>query len=83
MEKKIFKLEKGSGQGATFYTTNKSAKQHSWYVEKIVKETKVIGKGYYNNLEIDVFCGYNGDNKIFEIEANSSLTIWYDNEQSL
>jgi hypothetical protein len=75
-EKKIFSIEKGWGEGSTFYSI--SDKVHLNYkVDEIKEEMKFCGKGYHNDLTLVIYCGYKNGEKIFEIEANSSLTIMY------
>lgn len=81
-EKKIYSIEKGYGQGASYYRIGNSEK-HSWYVDEIKEEIKPIGKGYHNDITITVFRGYRKGELIFEIEANSSLTISYSQSDSL
>ncbi len=74
MEAKIKSIEKGWGEDSTFFTTNpKASKPHK--VDRIVCVERTVGKGYYNDLTLDSYIGYIGDKIIFEIEANSQLTI--------
>ena len=73
---KILNIEKGWGEGSTFFSTNDKVAK-AYQVDKITQEERVIGKGYYNDLTIKVYCVYRLGVKICEIEANSSLTIEY------
>lgn len=75
-EKKIFSIEKGWGEGSSYYTIKENL-PYNFRVDEIKEETRIIGKGYYNNLELLVYCGYRNGEKIFEIEANGCLTITY------
>lgn len=77
MKKKIRCIEKGWGDGSTFFTTEVQRKTSEFYVDEIRCIEKSIGKGYYNDVTIEVFCGYVDNKLIFEIEANSSLTVVY------
>ena len=72
--KEIFSIEKGCGQGSTFYTTSSDYIGNSMYVHCIKEEWKNVGPG-----SILVYRGYEdpGMKLIFEIEAGSQLTLIY------
>lgn len=78
---KIKSIEKGAGEGSTFYAVNDQY-THAQFKDKIheiLEETKVLGKGLHNDLTMTVYRGYTvSGHLLFEIEANSSLTVAYD-----
>ena len=74
----IKSIEKGWGDGSTYFTTDGDG-SYSTYIDKIIAEERIVGKGYYNDLIITVYCSYLEEKRVFEIESNSSLTIIYKN----
>jgi len=75
--KKITSIEKGSGEGSTFFSIDTKV-QEFYRVDEIKKEPLNIGRGYYNDLIIDVYNCYRDGKLIATIESNSSLTISYE-----
>jgi hypothetical protein len=79
--KKIKSIEKGAGEGSSYYAVNDQY-PHAQFKDKIheiKEEEKFIGKGMHNDLTIIVYRGYTvSGHLLFEIEANSSLTVAYD-----
>ena len=66
----------GWGEASTFY------KVGSYYekveIAKIQQETKVLGKGYYNDLTINCYVGYSNEgNKLFEINDGANVEVRY------
>lgn len=82
MGSKIKAIEKGSGEGSSYFKINDQY-QHAIYGDKIaeIKEnTKVISWNCNQPCDsIKVYLGYDSNGVIlFEIESNSSLTIYYE-----
>jgi hypothetical protein len=82
--KKIKSIEKGTGESSTFFKVNDQY-QHSMYGNKIntiIEEIKDIS--WCAGQLCDYMRCYRGydisGQLLFEIEANSSLTISYDTE---
>lgn len=77
----IKSVTKGWGERSEHYEVNDQA-LHAPFgnsIKEIREETNTIGKGYYNDLTIKTYCGYDTfGNKLFELEQNSSLTVIYD-----
>jgi len=67
-ERIIDSIDKGWGEGAICYSVGCSC-------DEIKEEWKNVGPG-----SILVYCGYKDGQIVFEIEANSSLTIRYKQE---
>lgn len=77
--KTIKSIEKGWGEGSTYYSTDEKLIGHPTFVNEILREVVTVGRGFYNDVTMDVYRGYIHPNKepVFEIESNSSLTIVY------
>lgn len=73
---KIEYIMKGWGESATFFSTKRSIGE-AYKVDEIKEETKIIGKGYYNDLEMIVYRGYVKDKCVFEIAAGNDVTLVY------
>ena len=81
--KKIKSIEKGTGESSTYFAVNDQY-LHALFgnsISEIKEERKTIGKGMYDHLTITVYRGYDVEGQLlFELEANSSLTIRYDTD---
>lgn len=79
MGREIKSIEKGWGEGSTYYSTDEKLIGYPTFVHEIKEETKTIGAGYYNNLTLTVYRGYIHPDKepVFEMEANCGLTLVY------
>lgn len=77
--KMIKSISKGYGEDSEFFSTDEKHTGHPWFVHEIKEETKTIGEGYHNDLTLTVYRGYEYPDKepVFEIEANSALTITF------
>ena len=73
---KIKSIEKGWGEGSTFFSTYIKVGE-SYKVSEIKEEWKIITIDGHNS-SILVYRGYRDGNLYFEIEANSQLTIIYE-----
>lgn len=71
MKNEIEWIEKGWGEGSTFFSTNPMAAV-SIRVDEIKESVKSIGE-----TKILTYVGFKNGKIVFEIEANSSLTIKY------
>lgn len=72
---KIVSIEKGWGEGSTYFKVAKEI-THPHLVHEIKSELKSIGE----NTAILVYRGYIDNSLVFEIEANSQLTIIFEKE---
>lgn len=82
MSNKIKTIEKGSGEGSSYFKINDQY-QYAICGDKIAEikeETKIISWNCGQPCDyIQVYRGYDSkSNLLFEIEANSSLTICYE-----
>lgn len=79
--KKIKSIEKGTGEGSSYFAVNDKYQYAAFgdKIHKIEEEVKMLGKGLHNDLTLIVYRGYDvAGQLLFEIEANSSLTINYE-----
>jgi predicted RNA binding protein with dsRBD fold (UPF0201 family) len=77
MSNKIKSVEKGCGDNSIFFTINKKAAKFC-QVDEIKEEIKIIGKGIYNDLEIQVYRGYKNNKLVFEMGQGYDVTITLD-----
>lgn len=83
-KRKIKTIEKGWGEGSTYFSTDKNCVGHPTFVHEIKQEEKVIKGNYLYDGKIDlvsivVYRGYEepGHKLVFEIEAGSSITLTF------
>ena len=82
MENKIKSIEKGSGEGSSFFKINDEYPYAICgdKIAEIKEDTKTISWNCGQDCDyIKVYKGYDANgNILFEVEANSSLTICYE-----
>lgn len=72
----ILAIANGWGEASTFYKVGSHYEKVE--IAKIQKEKKVLGAGYYNDLTINCYVGYSGDDtKLFEINDGVNVEIRY------
>lgn len=79
METEIKAIEKGSGESSIFFAI-KSCHfncHNDNRVDEIKEETKILGNGVHCDQTLKVYRGYKDKKLVFEIESNSSLTIYF------
>ena len=79
--KKIKSIDKGTGEGSTYFAVNDKYQYAICgdRIHNIEEEIKILGKGLHNDLTLTVYRGYDvAGQLLFEIESNSSLTINYE-----
>ena len=72
--KKIKSIEKGWGESSIYYQVSDNTSFPN-RVEEITEEVKFLGKGEYCELSILVYRGYISGKIVFEIAANSDITL--------
>lgn len=73
----ILSVANGWGEASTFYKVGHYYEQLV-PIARIQQETKVLGAGYYNNLTINCYVGYNEDGKkLFEINDGANVEVRY------
>jgi hypothetical protein len=78
---KIKSIEKGLGEESTYFAVNDPYEYAVLgnKISEIKEEIKVLGSGFYCDITLTVYRGYDAKgNLLFEVESNSSLTIIYD-----
>ena len=75
-EQKIKSIEKGWGQTSTYYQVNDNTSYPN-RVSEIKEEVKLLGKGEHCELSIIVYRGYIEGKIVFEIAANSDITLTF------
>ena len=76
LKQKIKSIEKGWGENSTFFSVDEKVSE-ILKVDKIREEFKDIGEGYYNNLSLMVYRGYKKGKMVFEIAANTDITLTF------
>ncbi len=73
MEQKIIAIEKGWGQGCTYFTTSQKTTNLDIYVDEIKQEAKQVGDSDF----ISVYRGYKDGEITFEMGASIDVTVFY------
>ena len=78
-EQKIKSVEKGWGEGSTFFSTSEKLQESSsCKVDEIKEEVRHIGIGEYCSLSHTVYRGYKNGRMVFEMGASIDVTVTYE-----
>ena len=72
MEQKIKSVEKGWGEGSTFFSTVQTVSE-TYRVDEIKEESKQVS----NDIIINVYRGYKDGKLFFEMGASIDVTVAY------
>ena len=76
MEQKIKSVEKGWGEGSSFFSVDAEVPEFH-RVDEIKEDVKQVS----SDIMINVFRGYKGGNLVFEMGASIDVTVSFFNER--